>query len=261
MKKITSIVITFLLFCSAYADTINSASKNTSVAVYGTQRTSTAIQPWVIPVAVAGAACNSTTDIVAVTSDHSSQLICQSGSWTNVSAKTHRILFTSSTTWVVPFGVSNVLVSLAGGGSSGGTAPSASFGGSSGGFLQEIPITVNPGESIVITIGQGGAGGGAQLSGKPGGTSSFGSYLQCFGGAAGSFSTVYPGAAGLCSNVPGYGQGFGSIGAAVLTNSFSVGGVSPMPNGYGSGGMTASWGNGAQQYAWPGSQGVVIVEY
>lgn len=81
MKKITSIVITFLLFCSAYADTINSASKNTSVAVYGTQRTSTAIQPWVIPVAVAGAACNSTTDIVAVTSDHSSQLICQSGTW------------------------------------------------------------------------------------------------------------------------------------------------------------------------------------
>lgn len=81
MKKITSLVITFLLFCSAYADTINSASKNTSVAVYGTQRTSTAIQPWVIPVAVAGAACNSTTDIVAVTSDHSSQLICQSGSW------------------------------------------------------------------------------------------------------------------------------------------------------------------------------------
>lgn len=85
MKKITSIVITFLLFCSAYADTINSASKNTSVAVYGTQRTSTAIQPWVIPVAVAGAACNSTTDIVAVTSDHSSQLICQSGTWKSAS--------------------------------------------------------------------------------------------------------------------------------------------------------------------------------
>lgn len=153
------------------------------------------------------------------------------------------------------------MVSLAGGGSSGGTGPSASFGGSSGGFLQEIPITVTPSESIVITIGQGGAGGGAQLSGQPGGSSSFGSYLQCTGGAAGSFSTVYPGAAGSCSNVPGYGQGFGSIGSAVLTNSFSVGGVSPMPNGYGSGGMSASWGDGAQQYAWPALQGVVVVSY
>ena len=170
-------------------------------------------------------------------------------------------MFTSSTIWTVPFGINNVLVSLAGGGSSGGTGPSASFGGSSGGFLQEIPISVTPGEAIVITIGQGGAGGGPQLSGNPGGNSSFGSYLQCTGGAAGSFSTVYPGAAGSCTNVPGYGQGFGSIGSAVLTNSFSVGGVSPISNGYGSGGMTASWGNGAQQYAWSAMQGVVIVEY
>jgi len=63
------------------ADTLNSTSKNPSMAVTGTQRVSTAITDYVIPVATAGAACNSTTDTIAVTSGHSSQLICQSGVW------------------------------------------------------------------------------------------------------------------------------------------------------------------------------------
>lgn len=84
-NKITSlIVIASLLFINAFADNLNSSTTNPSMAVTGTQRTSTAITDYVIPVAVSGATCNSTTDIVAVTSDHSSQLICQSGAWTPV---------------------------------------------------------------------------------------------------------------------------------------------------------------------------------
>ncbi|MCL4432148.1 MAG: hypothetical protein M1300_07500 [Epsilonproteobacteria bacterium] len=81
MKKLILSAL-FAIFSIVSADTINSVSKNPSMAVLGTQRDSaTVINPYVIPIAVSGAACNSTTDIVAVTSDHSSQLICQSGSW------------------------------------------------------------------------------------------------------------------------------------------------------------------------------------
>lgn len=69
-----------LLFSISYADTLNSINKNPSMAINGTQRDSASvINPYVIPVAVSGAVCNSATDTVAVTSDHSSQLICQSG--------------------------------------------------------------------------------------------------------------------------------------------------------------------------------------
>lgn len=81
MKKLILSAL-FAIFSIVSADTINSVSKNPSMAVLGTQRDSaTVINPYVIPIAVSGAACNSTTDIVAVTSDHSSQLICQSGVW------------------------------------------------------------------------------------------------------------------------------------------------------------------------------------
>lgn len=81
MKLILSSLFAVLSIVSA--DTINSTAKNPSMAVLGTQRSSaTTIQPWIFPVAVSGAACNSTTDTVAVTSDHSSQLICQSGTST-----------------------------------------------------------------------------------------------------------------------------------------------------------------------------------
>lgn len=79
MKKI--VLAFFALISIAVADDINSVSKNPSMAVYGTQRTATAINATTIPVKVAGTACNTTTEIIAVTSDRSSQLICQSGTW------------------------------------------------------------------------------------------------------------------------------------------------------------------------------------
>jgi len=94
-----------------------------------------------------------------------------------------------------------------------------------------------------------------------GGASSFGASLQCTGGQAGSYSGVYPAIGGSCTNVSGYGTGPGAIGSAVNANSFSIGGPTSMINGYGSGGMCASWGNGTSQYCWAATQGVVIVEY
>lgn len=79
-KIILFALLTAFSFVSG--DTINSTSKNPSMAINGTQRDSaTVINPYVIPVAVSGAACNSATDTVAVVADHSSQLICQSGVW------------------------------------------------------------------------------------------------------------------------------------------------------------------------------------
>lgn len=96
MKKLILSAL-FAIFSIVSADTINSVSKNPSMAVLGTQRDSaTVINPYVIPIAVSGAACNSTTDIVAVTSDHSSQLICQSGAWTGIGGGQCRIEYETS---------------------------------------------------------------------------------------------------------------------------------------------------------------------
>lgn len=181
--------------------------------------------------------------------------------WRPPSGKANRLVFTSSANWTVPVGVTSVVVSLAGGGSSGATTAGGTSGGSSGGFLQNVPVSVTPGAVIPITVGPGGAGGANMSTGVAGGTSSFGTALQCTGGQAPSFTGVYPAMGGACTNVPGFGTGPGAIGAAVLTNSFSIGGPTTMINGYGSGGMVASWGDGAQQFSWPGSQGVVIVEF
>lgn len=104
MKLILSSLFAVLSIVSA--DTINSTAKNPSMAVLGTQRSSaTTIQPWIFPVAVSGAACNSTTDTVAVTSDHSSQLICQSGAWVAVGGGTDIASKTSNGYTKLPSGL------------------------------------------------------------------------------------------------------------------------------------------------------------
>lgn len=75
----------YLLASSALsADSVNSPLKNPSMAVTGTQRPSTNITVDVIPVAQLGTACSSNVDVIAVTPDHSMELICQSNTWVAV---------------------------------------------------------------------------------------------------------------------------------------------------------------------------------
>lgn len=79
MKKIFQLYI--LAVCALNADSLNSSLKNPSVSVSGVQRESAPIVVGVIPVALPGQACDSNADVIAVTPDHSMQLICKSNTW------------------------------------------------------------------------------------------------------------------------------------------------------------------------------------
>src|SRR5471032_585776 len=81
----------------------------------------------------------------------------------------HRYLFTASTNWTVPQGVKSALVTMAGGGGSGyGWRFSNAFKtGSSGGFVFSSPVNLVAGETITVTVGQGGVGFSPYLTGVP----------------------------------------------------------------------------------------------
>jgi hypothetical protein len=103
-------------------------------------------------------------------------------------------LFTSSSSWTAPTGVTKVRVIIIGGGAGGTT--NGCGGGAAGGVggLAYGVYTVTPGTSYTVTVGAGGAGGSA--SSTAGGTSSFGALVSATGGArAPSNSTG--GAAGI----------------------------------------------------------------
>lgn len=185
-------------------------------------------------------------------------------------------IFTSSGTFIVPSGVTQVLVTLiggGGGGSKGGGAHSSGAGGGGGGVYYRAPVTVTPGSSIPVTIGSGGAGGtSSHIDGYAGGTSSFGSYLSATGGgpgrgrggsstggSTGSPSTTYytqPGGKGMgydwIDHIGGHGGGTVLGGPAPgVCDSSSRGLV--FGGGGSGGGYTADGGNGAP--------GVCIVEW
>lgn len=121
--------------------------------------------------------------------------------------------------------------------------------GSSGGYLLNYPLNVVPGETIAITIGQGG------LPGDPsqdGGSTVFGSYLLCSGGGHVQATTMYP--PGDCS-----GKGFGNYGQQVVASgSFMTGGMTPF--GYGSGGTSSLCVACSVSTATSGQSGIVIVD-
>lgn len=128
--------------------------------------------------------------------------------------------FTASGTFVVPAGVTRVLVEGCGGGGGGGAASGASAGGGGGGGADSPPriVVVTPGASVTVTIGAGGAGGTIAANGATGGaggTSYFGTME--FGGALGGL-----GAAATVS-IGGAGAGAGGVGgtgvnATAITN-------------------------------------------
>jgi hypothetical protein len=96
-------------------------------------------------------------------------------------------LFLSSGIFVVPYKVTELWVTMTGGGG-GGTSYRVQVGqyeyetryttGGSGASIFCQSLTVKPGESINVTVGVAGD------AGKSGSTSSFGSYLSCLGGTA-----------------------------------------------------------------------------
>ena len=98
-------------------------------------------------------------------------------------------VFTSPGTWTRPSSVTQVRVTVVGGGAgtgSPGSGAQQSSGGSGGLAVAIVPVS-NP---VAITVGGGGSGGNPAGGGGAGGTSSFGSLVSCTGGS------TNPGSAG-----------------------------------------------------------------
>ncbi|WP_145554526.1 glycine-rich domain-containing protein [Yersinia canariae] len=141
--------------------------------------------------------------------------------------------FTSSGSFIVPDGVTQLWVSgcaAGGGGGSSLASDSASFvtGGSGGGAGQpvmRIPITVTPGQVIPVTIGNGGTGGAAATNNATAGGNTQlgvgGALLNLVGGSPGSLGgggTTFPASYG---GPPG-GIGYPNGSYALDTVSFSA---------------------------------------
>jgi hypothetical protein len=149
--------------------------------------------------------------------------------------------FTTSGSFLVPAGVTQVEVELWGGGAgsyaSVTTAPSG--GGAGGGYARKRVTGLLPGQSIPVTVAAGGNG-GTTAGGSPtaGGTSSFGSFVSATGGALNSLSSVSsplnggtPGGIGVGGDV----NISGSSGQAGVLNQGGLGGAAPMGGAQNSG--------------------------
>lgn len=206
--------------------------------------------------------------------------------WTSPGAG-GRVRITSSSTFVVPAGVTTVYVSGTGGGGGGGggagfaSQRGAGGGGGGGAGRSAIsqPVSVTGGQSISVTIGVGGTRGasggpgGNGGSGGSGGATSLGSLLTLAGGTGGELGTFVSGAGGSGGS-PGGGWGtdgivggkagdggqggsgpFGTAGGGARGRQGSAGGVETTVGfGFGTGG---GGGGGGYMSAGAGVQGGV----
>jgi hypothetical protein len=146
-------------------------------------------------------------------------------------------VFTSSTTWTCPAGVTQVLVTMLGAGGGGAGASSAYYGAGAGGggeYASQL-LTVVPGRVYTVTVGSAGAGGAAGNNGN--------------GGSAGGLSSF---AGTGITTITAHGGGGGGV------NSYNYGGQ-PGVGGAGGSGSGASThytgGAGAQGYPYGGGGG------
>jgi hypothetical protein len=150
--------------------------------------------------------------------------------------------FTTSGTFTVPVGVTQLTVEAWGGGGAGGgcTNLSRSTGGGGGGgtYTKNTTVSVNPGDIITVTVGTGGVG-VSNGNGGSGGTSTFASTIPvtAIGGNGGNkngSSTPLNGAGASAATGTTYNGGAGGTGDATSSNSGDSGG------GGGGGGSTGS---------------------
>lgn len=126
--------------------------------------------------------------------------------------------FTANGSWVVPAGVTKILVEAWGAGGGG-----SSYGGGGGGGYVKTVFTVTPGNSVTFTIGVGGNGGGTTASN--GGTTQVTSGAE-FVTATGGFGSGYTVPSATISGAPG---GFYAFSAG-FTNHFGLRGEAGKDN-------------------------------
>lgn len=149
---------------------------------------------------------------------------------------------TGANSWVVPEGVTTVSVLCVGaGGGGGGSEETDETGGGGGGgalaYANDIPVT--PGETITVTVGLRGNGGGVGGNGTAGGASSFSrgpTDLVAAGGGGGGANRGGGGAGGAVSVGTGGAGGSGGAGSNRASNNAGGGG--------GAGGYSGSGGQG-----------------
>ena len=186
--------------------------------------------------------------------------------------------FLASGVFTVPTGVSQVKVTVIGGGGSGGThATLPSGGGGAAGSAVTVVTGLVPGSTVPVTVGGAGVAPGSPANGGSGGTSSFGTYVSATGGVGGNGGTL----ASTCAGGSGgtgvggdvnYAGSFGTDGDSIAGRggdgggpgngrgtTGSLTGVSAPGYGGGGGGAGAAGGVGAQ--GGNGGPGIVIVEY
>ncbi|MFH1451560.1 MAG: hypothetical protein ABIF88_00095 [archaeon] len=181
------------------------------------------------------------------------------------------INFTTNGSWVIPAGVTEIMVEAwgaGGGGGGGGASNKYGGGGGAGGQYTTKNFTVNAGENYSIEIGIGGISGGKDINGTSGGDTRFNSTLvvakggefgQCYisggGGGIGSIDGVigtifYPGGNGSNGNRAGSGAGGGGAGSTAAGGNASglIGGTGGYElggdGGAGTAGASASGGPG-----------------
>jgi hypothetical protein len=153
--------------------------------------------------------------------------------------------FTSSTTFVVPAGITNIaeVLVVAGGGGGGGTFGG---GGGAGGVLYATNFLVTPGASLTVTVGAGGTGGRGfgngtqQVSATNGGNSVFGSLNAIGGGFGGQYPNFNAGSGGS----GGGSDDSGSGGTGTVGQGFN-GGLGSTNVGGGGGGAGSPGANSA----------------
>lgn len=189
--------------------------------------------------------------------------------------------FSTSGTFVVPTGVTQVEVELWGGGSGSfaSVAGAPSGGGAGGGYARKRVTGLSQGQQIAITVGAGGTAGAVGGSGpSAGGSSSFGAFVSATGGGLNYLATNAAPQNG--ATPPGIGVGgdvilSGSAGQAGAGNQGGMGGAGPMggaqnsgttgvaglfPGGGASGAGTGA--NSATPYAGAaGAGGLVVVRW
>ncbi|PIF60487.1 LamG-like jellyroll fold domain-containing protein [Flavobacterium sp. 11] len=112
--------------------------------------------------------------------------------------------FTTSGTFTVPPGVTNVQVEAWGGGGGGGGVIGnggkiqAGGGGAGGSYTRATNVAVTSGNAITITVGAGGIGVN-RANGTTGGTSSFGATVTAIGGSGGNLGNNSLGAGGAAT--------------------------------------------------------------
>lgn len=166
-------------------------------------------------------------------------------------------VFTSSGTFTVPTGVTEIFVTACGGGGGGAgggyTSSSQGWGGGGGAssILRTRSLTVTPGASVTVTIGAAGGGGGFHGNGGSGGTTTVGS-LQFMGGYGGSRFGFTDGSTfirnggqgGPFSAAGGDGGFYGASGTSGEPAEYAAGNLTSTPNGTGGSGGGGSFGPG-----------------